>query len=77
VGLRSLALYLQREDALELPIHILNMIPWLLMLLTLIFVASGLADTIIRYLPESWRIPARQLLRSDPPGSLGTAFEKE
>lgn len=77
VGLRSLALYLQREDTIELPVHILNMIPWLLMLLTLIFVASGFANYLVAILPKNWQGSARHFLRSDPPAALGTAFEKE
>lgn len=77
VGLRSLALYLQRQETLNLSVHILNMIPWLLMLLTLMFVASGVAEYLIRWLPARWRTPARQLLRADPPAALGQAFHRE
>lgn len=77
VGLRSLALYLQRQDTINLPIHILNMIPWLLMLLTLMFVASGFANYLVAVLPKNWQIPAHRFLRSDPPAALGRAFEKE
>lgn len=77
VGLRSFALYLQRQDTINLPVHILNMIPWLLMLLTLMFVASGVANYLVVTLPKRWQTPARRFLRSDPPAALGTAFEKE
>ncbi|HLA44543.1 MAG TPA: ABC transporter permease [Aggregatilineales bacterium] len=76
-GLGALALYLQTQDQLDLPIHIINMVPWLLMLLTLMFVASGVADYLVVLMPESWRPAARRFLRSDPPAALGTAFEKE
>jgi general nucleoside transport system permease protein len=77
VGLRSLALYLQRQDQLNLSIHIINMTPWLLMLLTLMFVASGIAETILVFVPARWRPAAQRLLRSDPPQALGTAFERQ
>jgi simple sugar transport system permease protein len=76
VGLRAFALFLQQEAQLDLSIHIINMVPWLLMLLTLMFAASGAVNYVVRILPPSWQGPARQLLRSDPPAALGTAFEK-
>jgi len=77
VGLRALALYLQRQNQLNLPIHIINMTPWFLMLLTLMFVASGVAEYIVVALPQRWQSSVRRFLRSDPPAALGTAFEKE
>jgi simple sugar transport system permease protein len=77
VGLRAFALYLQRENQLDLPINIINMTPWLLMLLTLMFVASGFAEYITQLFPERWQTPMRSFLRSDPPAALGRAFEKE
>lgn len=77
VGLRAFALELQRQQQLSLPIHIINMTPWLLMLLTLMFAASGVANYLIAFLPQGWQGNARQFLRADPPAALGTAFEKE
>jgi len=77
VGLRSFALYLQRQDQLDLPIHIINMTPWLLMLLTLMFVASGLAAYLVIFMPDRIKPTMQKILRSDPPGALGTAFERE
>ena len=77
VGLRSLALFLQRQDQLNLAVSVINMTPWLLMLLTLMFVASGFANNLLVLLPERWRPAAARFLRSDPPAALGTAFEKE
>jgi simple sugar transport system permease protein len=77
VGLRSLALFLQRQDQLDLAVSVINMTPWLLMLLTLMFVASGFATNLLIFLPERWRPAAARFLRSDPPAALGTAFEKE
>jgi simple sugar transport system permease protein len=77
VGLRALALELQREEQLSLPIHVINMTPWVLMLLTLMFASSGIATYLIAILPHRWQSSARQFLRSDPPAALGVAFEKE
>lgn len=77
VGLRAFALYLQRQETLNLPVHIINMTPWLMMLLTLMFVASGVAEYLVVLLPKGWQRPARRFLRSDPPAALGTAFKRE
>ncbi|NJL94817.1 MAG: ABC transporter permease, partial [Anaerolineae bacterium] len=77
VGLRQLALELQRQDQLNLPIHIINMTPWLLMLLTLMFVASGVVAYVLVLVPARYRAQAARLLSANPPGALGTAFEKQ
>ncbi len=77
VGLRALALELQRQQQLNLPVHIINMTPWLLMLLTLMFAASGIGDYVVHWLPTQWQASARQFLRADPPAALGTPFERE
>ncbi|MFP4323728.1 MAG: ABC transporter permease [Anaerolineales bacterium] len=77
VGLRALALYLQRQDQLTLPVHVINMTPWFLMLLTLMFVASGFAERLLVFVPPPWRPAARRFLRSDPPAALGTRFVRD
>jgi simple sugar transport system permease protein len=77
VGLRSLALFLQKEDLLNLPVQIINLTPWVLMLLTLMFVSSGLAETLLVAVPHRWRPIVRNFLRANPPAALGTAFEKD
>lgn len=76
VGLRALALYLQKEQVLNLPVQIINMTPWVLMLLTLIFVSSGLAERTLVLVPTRWRPAAQRFLRANPPAALGTNFEK-
>lgn len=76
VGLRAFALFLQQQQEINLSVHIINMVPWLLMLLTLMFAASGAVNYVVLILPPRWQGPARQLLRSDPPAALGQAFEK-
>jgi simple sugar transport system permease protein len=77
VGLRSLALFLQQEDLLGLPIQIINLTPWVLMLLTLMFVTSGLAEYLLVIVPPRWRPAAQRFLRASPPAALGTAFERD
>lgn len=76
VGLRSLALYLQNEQVLKLPVQIINLTPWILMLATLIFVSSGMAERLLVIFPQRWQPAARRFLRSNPPAALGTHFEK-
>ncbi len=76
VGLRALALYFQQEDVLNLPIQIINMTPWVLMLVTLIFVTSGLAESLLVIVPPRWRPAAQNLLRAKPPAALGSNFER-
>ena len=76
VGLRALAQELQDAQVFELPVQVLNMIPWVLMLFTLMFVSGGLAERVILILPEKWRPAAQRFLRSNPPAALGTNFEK-
>jgi hypothetical protein len=71
-----LALYLQREDLLDLRVQIINLTPWVLMLLTLMFVTSGLAEHLLVLVPRRWRPAAQRFLRSNPPAALGTNFEK-
>ncbi len=76
VGLRSLALYLQKEQLLDLPVQIINTTPWVLMLLTLMFVSSGMAEYLLVLFPKPWRPTAQRFLRANPPAALGTNFEK-
>ncbi|MCI0708655.1 MAG: ABC transporter permease [Chloroflexi bacterium] len=77
VGLRALALELQKEATLNIPVQIINMTPWVLMLLTLMFVSSGFAEWLLRLIPERARPFFQGALRANPPAALGTNFEKE
>lgn len=77
IGLRSLALYLQKEDLLDLPVQIINMTPWVLMLLTLMFVSSGAAEALLVIFPERWRPAVQRFIRAKPPAALGTNFDKD
>lgn len=77
VGLRALALELQQHETLNIPVQIINMTPWVLMLLTLMFVSSGFAEWLLRLIPERARPFFQGTLRANPPAALGTNFEKE
>ena len=76
VGLRSVAIDLQDSDVIDLPAQIVNMLPWFLMILTLLFATSGVLDKIVRYTPNGLRPTVRRFLRAAPPRALGTTFEK-
>ncbi len=73
-GLRALTSALQKSD-IEIPLIVLNAIPWVMMVLTLVLVSSGTIDRLLLLLPESLQKRARTLLRSDPPKALGTRWE--
>lgn len=76
VGLRSVAIDLQDSNVIDLPAQIVNMLPWFLMILTLLLTTSGVLDRIVRYTPNSLRPTVRRFLRAAPPRALGTTFEK-
>ncbi len=73
-GLRTLSSAIQRSD-IDFPITLLNALPWLLMILTLVLVSSGTLERLTRVLPGPAQRRLRAFLRSDPPAALGTRFE--
>lgn len=73
--LRTLASVLQQQT--NLPIVLLNMVPWILMILTLLLVSSGLVERLERAAPKSYKPLVRALLRSESPRALGTDFKRE
>jgi ABC-type uncharacterized transport system permease subunit len=75
-GLRSLSSNIQRSNSNISPV-LLNAIPWVLMILTLILVSGGAADRLTRFLPSPMQHRARAFLRSEPPAALGTPFHPE
>lgn len=74
-GLRSGASAIQRSPALDFPVTLLNALPWLLMIITLVIVSSGTVERLTRFLPGAAQRRVRAFLRSDPPAALGTRFE--
>lgn len=76
-GLRSLASVIQRSPGISINIVLLNGIPWLLMIITLLLVSSGALERLVKILPRSLQRWSRGFLRSDPPAALGTRFDPE
>ncbi len=76
VGLRSVAIDLQDNDVIDLPAQIVNMLPWFLMIVTLLFATSGVLERLVRFTPDRFKPTVRRFLRAAPPRALGTTFEK-
>lgn len=76
VGLRSMAIDLQDNDVIDVPSQIINMLPWFLMILTLIVATSGVLTKLDRYTPERLRPTVRRFTRAAPPRALGRPFQK-
>jgi simple sugar transport system permease protein len=75
--LRALSSAIQRSPDIQIPLVLLNMLPWLLMIGTLILVSSGVIDRLLRALPKPAQRWTRNFLRSDPPAALGTRFDPD
>lgn len=74
-ALRAAASAIQRDPNIRIPLVLLNGLPWVLMILTLMLVSSGVIDRLLRVFPSSVQNRLRQVLRSNPPAALGTPFE--
>lgn len=75
--LRALSSAIQRSPDIQIPLVLLNGLPWLLMIGTLVLVSSGVIDRLLRVLPRPAQRWTRNFLRSDPPVALGTRFDPE
>ncbi|MBN1201884.1 MAG: ABC transporter permease [Anaerolineae bacterium] len=76
VGLRSVAIDLQDSEVIDLPAQIVNMLPWFLMIITLMLATSGVLEKMVRFTPDRFKPTVRRFLRAAPPRALGTTFEK-
>lgn len=76
-ALRALATVIQRDPNIDIPLVLLNMLPWLLMIFTLILVSSGGIERLLRLFPTPVQRRLRSILRSDPPAALGTRFDEK
>jgi simple sugar transport system permease protein len=56
---------------------LLNGLPWILMVSTLILVSSGAVERLLQVLPRPVQKWWRNFLRSDPPAALGTRFKPD
>lgn len=77
-GLRATASAVQRSPDIRIPLVLLNMLPWMLMIFTLMLVSSGGMDRLLNLLPRRYQRRLRfirAIMRSDPPKALGTRFE--
>jgi len=76
VGLRSIAIDLQDNNVIDLPSQIVNMLPWFLMIFTLLLATSGVLTRLDRYTPNRFKPVVRRFTRAAPPRALGVPFEK-
>ncbi len=76
VGLRSVAIDLQDNNVIDLPAQIVNMLPWTLMIITLLLATSGVLTKLDRYTPERFKPMMQRFTRAAPPQALGVPFEK-
>ncbi len=76
-GLRALSSTIQRDPTIEIPLVLLNGLPWLLMIGTLLLVSTGALERFVNAMPRAVQRWARGVLRSDPPEALGTRFEPD
>ncbi len=75
-GLRSLASAIQRSPDIQIPLVLLNGLPWLLMIITLVLVSGGAVERLLNIMPRPLQKAMRTVLRSDPPAALGTRFDE-
>ncbi|GAB4307641.1 MAG: ABC transporter permease [Phototrophicales bacterium] len=64
------------QSTVDFPLVLLNTLPWVLMILTLMMVSSGTLERLTRLLPVRLQRQFRNVLRSDPPAAIGTRFDK-
>jgi simple sugar transport system permease protein len=76
-ALRSLASAIQRSPDFNIPVVLLNGVPWVLMIVTLLLVSSGSIERLLSVLPRPLQRRARAYLQADSPAALGTRFEPE
>ncbi len=74
-GLRALASTIQQQT--DLPLVLVNAVPWVLMILTLLLVSGGFVERLIRVAPGPVQRVLRNFLRSEPPAALGAEFSRE
>jgi simple sugar transport system permease protein len=76
-GLRAVSSAIQRTPSIQISIVLLNAVPWVLMIITLLLVSSGAIERLLLLLPRPVQKWTRNFLRSDPPAALGTRFEQD
>ncbi len=76
-GLRALSSAIQRSPDVNIPLVLLNGLPWVLMIGTLLLVSTGALERLVQVLPRPFRKFTRNVLRADSPAALGTRFDPE
>ncbi|MBZ0295624.1 MAG: ABC transporter permease [Anaerolineae bacterium] len=74
-ALRALSAAIQGNPDIQIPLVLLNGLPWTLMVITLLLVSSGAIERLLLILPRPVQKHLRSFLRSDQPKALGTPFE--
>lgn len=64
-------------QTIEFNFVLLNGLPWVMLIVTLLLVSSGALERLLLLLPRPVQRRMRSLLRSDPPRAIGTTFEVE
>lgn len=80
-GLRAVSSDIQKNGlellgrTLEFNFVLLNGLPWVMLIVTLLLVSSGVLERLLLILPHRFQRRMRAVLRSDPPRAIGTTFE--
>jgi simple sugar transport system permease protein len=74
-ALRAVSTAIQRTPEIQISPVLLNLLPWLLMIATLVAVSSGAIERLTKLMPGPVQRWTRNFLRSDPPAALGTRFD--
>ncbi|MBZ0302468.1 MAG: ABC transporter permease [Anaerolineae bacterium] len=62
-------------QTIEFNFVLLNALPWLLLIVTLVLVSTGTIERLLQIMPRPLQKRMRSVLRSDSPKALGTRFE--
>lgn len=80
-GLRAVSSDIQKNGltllgrTVEFNFVLLNGLPWVMLIITLLLVSSGAIERLLMILPRRVQRRMRAVLRSDPPRAIGTTFE--
>ncbi|MCC7209099.1 MAG: ABC transporter permease [Anaerolineae bacterium] len=75
-ALRAIVTGMQAQVSRQL-LELLNALPWLFMIATLVLVSGPYMDRLLKILPPRLHPFVRTVFRARPPAALGTRFERE
>ena len=64
-------------QTIEINFVLLNGLPWVLLIITLLMVSTGAIERLLRIAPRPVQRRMRAFLRSDSPRALGTRFDAD